>query len=777
MKKHLFIFFALICSLDAFTQTVPAYVPANGLVGWYSFTGNANDESGFGNNGIVNGATLTAGKLAIPNSAYLFNGTSNVINLLNPFLGGTQVNAFSFHALIKLNSLVNSSNIWGKTLNWGESNLQIYNNGSVNFTWANTVSGNKYSSIYSQANIIQTGIWYDIVVVFQNSSGQIYLNGNPIVTNLQWMAQGGSILSTSQIEAQCNFAQDGNTSKIGQRISSGSPTDYFNGIIDEFGVWDRALTACEIKKLSNADAGLTIVGSANTICSGQSINLTASGATNYLWSTGATSSSITINPNINTTYSVTTTYSANCVETKTVSVTVNQTPTVAVNSATICSGTNANIIASGATSYSWDNGATTSSISVSPNANTNYTVTGLTNGCSDTKTLSVTVNQTPTVAVNSATICSGTNATIIASGATSYSWDSGATTNSISVSPNSNTNYTVTGLTNGCSDTKTLSVTVNQTPTVAVNSTTICSGTNASIIASGATSYSWDSGATTNSISVSPNSNTNYTVTGLTNGCSDTKTVSVTVNQTPTVAVNSATICSGNSFTINPYGAATYSYSNGSPIVSPLNTSTYTVTGSSIENCVSVPQTLTVTVEANAIITSQPTNQTLLTGSTAIFTITTTSNSILQWQTNLGVGFQNLSNISQYSGVNTATLTVSNLSISNDNQIFRCIAGTGLCSDTSDVATLFLSPVSVEELRLLQNITIYPNPATSQVTIIADAKLSGTVFTVYNYIGKSVIEGKINAENTVIDLENLSEGIYLINIGENIKQTFKVIKQ
>ena len=591
---------------------------------------------------------------------------------------------------------------------------------------------------------------------------------------------------------------------------------------------------------------MAISASSSTICSGQSINLTVSGATNYLWSTGATSSSITINPNVNTTYSVSSTYGNSCIETKTVSVTVNQTPTVAVNSATICSGTNATIIASGATSYSWDSGATTNSISVSPNSNTNYTVTGLTNGCSDTKTLSVTVNQTPTVAVNSTTICSGTNASIIASGATSYSWDSGATTNSISVSPNSNTNYTVTGLTNGCSDTKTVSVTVNQTPTVAVNSTTICSGTNATIIASGATSYSWDNGATTNSISVSPNSNTNYTVTGLTNGCSDTKTVNVTVNQTPAVAANNATIClgasatiiasgatsfswdngattnsisvspiantnytvtgltngcsdtktvnvtvnqtptiavsngticSGNSFTINPNGAATYSYSNGSAIVSPITTSTYTVTGSSIENCVSVPQTLTVTVEANATITSQPTNQTLLAGASAIFTITASGNSIIQWQTNLGVGFQNLTNVSQYSGVNTATLTVSNLNISNDNQTFRCIAGTGLCSDTSDVATLFLSPVSVEELRLLQNITIYPNPATRQVTINTDAKLIGTVFTVYNYTGKSVIEGKINAENTVIDLENLSEGIYLINIGENIKQTFKVIKQ
>lgn len=177
-------------------------------------------------------------------------------------------------------------------------------------------------------------------------------------------------------------------------------------------------------------------------------------------------------------------------------------------------------------------------------------------------------------------------------------------------------------------------------------------------------------------------------------------------------------------------------------------------------------------------ITSQPINQTVVISNSAQFTTAASDvNATYQWQTNLGVGFQNLSNVSQYSGVNTATLTINNISISNDNQTFRCIAGTGLCSDTSDVATLSLSPVSVTELMLFKNITIYPNPAARQVTIIADAKLSGTVFTVYNYTGKSVIEGKINSENTLIDLENLSEGIYLINIGENIKQTFKVIKQ
>jgi hypothetical protein len=618
MKKQLFIFFATVISLSAFAQTVPSYVPTAGLVGWWPFNGNANDESGNGNNGVLmNGVTLCPDRNNNLNNAYNFDGNNDYIQ--TPI--NSNYNNYSFSAWINPN-IISQMYLFGNDdeASSGKS-MYLTNSGGLSIYNCHPIpSSNCYviQSAVTASNTIVSNIWTHVLASVNSGTVTYYVNGINV-----GQGNGVEIFGINWV-----IGAKGN-------LFTQLP---FNGKLDDIGVWDRALTDCEIQKLYNAGAGLAISPSTLTICSGQSINLTASGATNYLWSTGATSSSITTNPNINTTYSVSSTYGTSCIETKTVSVAVNQTPTVAVNSATICSGASATIVASGATSYSWDNGATT------------------------------------------------------------------------------------------------------------------------------------------NSISVSPNANTNYTVTGLTNGCSDTKTVSLTVNQTPTVAVNSATICSGNSFTINPNGAATYSYSNGSAIVSPLNTSTYTVTGSSIENCVSVPQTLTVTVDANATITSQPTNQTLLTGSTAIFTITATGNSILQWQTNLGVGFQNISNVSQYSGVNTATLTINNISISNDNQTFRCIAGTGLCSDTSDVATLSLSPVSIEELRLLQNITIYPNPATSQVTILADVKLIGSVYTVYNCIGKSVFVGKINSENTLIDLENLLQGLYIITIGNNIKQTFKVIK-
>ena len=64
------------------------------------------------------------------------------------------------------------------------------------------------------------------------------------------------------------------------------------------------------------------------------------------------------------------------------------------------------------------------------------------------------------------------------------------------------------------------------------------------------------------------------------------------------------------------------------------------------------------------------------------------SNAIYQWQTNLGFGFQNLNNAGQYNGTTSSTLSVLNLSMSNNNQVFRCIISSGSCTDTSAVAVL-----------------------------------------------------------------------------------------
>jgi len=74
-------------------------------------------------------------------------------------------------------------------------------------------------------------------------------------------------------------------------------------------------------------------------------------------------------------------------------------------------------------------------------------------------------------------------------------------------------------------------------------------------------------------------------------------------------------------------------------------------------------------------------------------------------------------------------------------------------------------------------VSLFPNPAQSVINVNADSKLIGSVYSIYDNTGKVVLTGKIITENTCIELGNLSRGIYMFRVGENIKQTFKVIKE
>ncbi|HXB38982.1 MAG TPA: PKD domain-containing protein [Bacteroidia bacterium] len=423
---------------------------------------------------------------------------------------------------------------------------------------------------------------------------------------------------------------------------------------------------------------VTATASAPTICSGQSTTLTGGGATNYTWTPGGiTTSTVSVSPGTTTVYTVTGATGV-CTASKTVSVSVNATPTITATAAssTLCAGQSTTLTGTGATNYTWSpGGASTSTVSINPVSSTTYTLTGLTAGCSATKTVSVSVTPVPTVTVNTANICAGFTATLTASGATTYSWSTGAATASISVTPPSTTVYTVTGTNNGCSGVNTATVNVYTNPTVTVNNSTICSGATTTLTASGAMSYSWNTGAATSSINVTPSSTTVYTVTGNTGGCVGTSTSTVTVNPTPTVNVNSASICSGNPTTLNASGATTYSWSPGTGLSAttgasvtsnPGSTTVYTITGTS-GSCSST-STSTVTVVANLTVTVNSTA--ICAGSTA--TLTAGGASTYTWSTgstassiNVSPGSTTVYTVSGSSGscnaANTATVTVNTL--------------------------------------------------------------------------------------------------------------------
>lgn len=354
----------------------------------------------------------------------------------------------------------------------------------------------------------------------------------------------------------------------------------------------------------------TIVsGSAASICNGNSTILTASSGNQYLWSTGATSSSIIVYPNANATYSATVTNSNGCSYTGSMIVYVTTTTANISGNTTICYGNSSTLNASGGTTYLWNNGATTSTIIVTPNTINSYSAIVSNGNCSDTASISITVNPLPTIAaLGSTTICSGDTTTLQCTGTASiYSWApsitvSPSTGTLVNAFPQGSTTYTVSGADiNGCVNMATVIVTVTQSPSVSISgNTVICIGDSTTLTALGGVSYSWSNGSTASAITVSPTSPTTYSVITSNGACSSSALTIVTPSSPPVATASSATICSGQSTILSATGGGAYLWSNGSTnsiiTVSPDSTSNYFVLVS-IGSCIDT---------GNAVVTVNP---------------------------------------------------------------------------------------------------------------------------------------------------------------------------
>jgi len=325
-----------------------------------------------------------------------------------------------------------------------------------------------------------------------------------------------------------------------------------------------------------------------TICQNESVTLTAEGGDSYLWNTGDTSETITVNPNEDTTYTVEV-ITNNCSDTDNVTVFVLPTPNIILSDdIVIITGNSGTLEVSGGDSYLWSTGDTTETLVVNPTETTTYYVTAFSiNGCETTDEVIVTV--IPEVIANAGddvSICAGESVTLNAAGSTYFSWSSGETSPSITLSPTETTTYTVTVSDDyGYSDTASVTVTVNELPNLTLSENIIIfEGESTELAANGAETYLWNTGDTLSSIIVTPLETTNYTVTGYTiNGCEISADVSVTV--IPEVianAGNDVSICAGESVTLNASGSTYFSWSSGetsaSITVNPTETTTYTVT-------------------------------------------------------------------------------------------------------------------------------------------------------------------------------------------------------
>lgn len=203
----------------------------------------------------------------------------------------------------------------------------------------------------------------------------------------------------------------------------------------------------------------------NTVCAGSVITLTANGAASYAWDTGISTQTLSHNSLISHTYTVIGTSINGCTATAAQTVNVVSPALVVSGSNTICNGSVAAFTLSGASTYSWSNGSTTSTLNLSPSASTLYTAYGYdANGCMDSKTVSLTVNPLPVISysLSNPILCAEETGTITLSGANTFSLNAGSIATAFTIQPLTTTLYTVTGTDlNGCKNTVSITQSVN----------------------------------------------------------------------------------------------------------------------------------------------------------------------------------------------------------------------------------------------------------------------------------------------------------------------------
>ncbi len=453
--------------------------------------------------------------------------------------------------------------------------------------------------------------------------------------------------------------------------TSGSPISYTSAVVavpttvtitvngtSSAGCLNAAATTFTV--LVNPLPVVTATAVANTLCSGANTTVSASGANTYTW----TASSGTVNP-VNGTPAIYTAPSSTLASTETITlngsnafgcanatpvtltITINPMPVlnVSVGTATLCSGATTTLTASGANTFTWSaSQGTLSSVTGSALSYTAPTVGGITTvsintsgtgagGCSSTPTsITLTVNPIPTItaAANNTVICSGTTTTLTASGAANYTWTSSSGSLSsangnpiVFTAPVTAASNTITILVNGsigagCSSTSpgTVSVIINPEPPtqIVTPAAVICSGNSTTLVANGATSYTWT--ATSGTVTpangnlvnyISPTTTVVLTVTvsvvGSNGTCANSSPIVTTVTVNPvTIPVITPSgplgLCNGTSvvLTSNPGTGIIWNTGASTPSITVSTSGSFTVVATNSFGCSAASSIITTTL-------------------------------------------------------------------------------------------------------------------------------------------------------------------------------------
>jgi hypothetical protein len=228
-------------ALTTLAQTVPNYVPTNGLVGWWPFNGNAIDESINTNDGTVNGATLTTDRFGNVNNTYSFNGISDYIEVIhNSSLTFSNAVSYSFWINIPDYSFNTTGaperNAIGMQRTSSSSGFQWETNDQIGTPGTPQFYLNDGSAVaqYEDITALNLNSWIHLVGTYDGTTLKLYSNNVLLGTST------GS-LNLSSITQNLYFGKEG---ALGR---------FFKGKLDDIGIWNRALNQQEITGLYNAN--------------------------------------------------------------------------------------------------------------------------------------------------------------------------------------------------------------------------------------------------------------------------------------------------------------------------------------------------------------------------------------------------------------------------------------------------------------------------------------------------------------------------------------------
>jgi len=234
----------------------PISIPKTGLLGWYPFNGNANDESGNGNNGLVTGAQLTTDRNGVGNKAYYFNGQNNYIKVGNFNNADLYTSDFTLSAWYynydssytkAMMIIAKDSGCYGSQ---GQFRLDLGEGNAPNYPKNIGMTADGFGQMAISGSILKNG-WNHILVVKKGSNSYMYYNGVLASTTKY---NPGSTISTNPINYNCYFGT--RTCRF-----TCNPSGYdglFYGKLDDIGIWNRALDSNEVLSVYNYSANSTL---------------------------------------------------------------------------------------------------------------------------------------------------------------------------------------------------------------------------------------------------------------------------------------------------------------------------------------------------------------------------------------------------------------------------------------------------------------------------------------------------------------------------------------